>query len=404
MLPAKSLDATSNAQPGEMTSNARSSPSRTSKSRPETKPTKLPSFEAEAVEDKKLLNALSGESGGTATTATSTALTLDQLYSQCEQLADSLCRQSDDGADARSTEDEGASDDLSATLLDVTSEQVSVSCDSWRRVSRHHQTIQEESDDQASSSGGCKTGPTNGRGGDYSPEYIEVEEPDEPVPTQDSCLQVTLVAYFVHFVGVLTAGCDIPQVTEEDIALSMMNGEEDCGDSREHPLRALSTDNLTVISHFTGETYSQGTASEWEPINSIFDPVTGGLHNDFYQTQLEQLAKLHQQIYPAVEESDKNDGELHPPPLSVLTTNNIGSFKVIIVSFKQIKKRLLFSSHFLKIHLKGFAAVESGLEKSSGRLQKWRNQGTQPEDFGRLYNRPGIRTRTGHPRCSSTIS
>ncbi len=248
------------------------------------------------VEEKLLNNALSDQSG----TMMTAALTLEQLYSQCEQLADSLCRQDEDGV-VHST-DEEASDDLSAAL-DVTSEQVSVSCDSWRRV-RQHNTIHEESD-EASSSGGGGLLPMNGRGGDYSPEYIEVEEPDEPVPTQDSCLQVT----------------------EEDIARSMMEDDDD--QDEQHPLRALSTDNLTVISHFTGETYSQGTASEWEPINSIFDPVTGGLHNDFYQTQLNQLAKLHQQVYPSEGgENNAANGDLHPTPLSILTAPNIGSFKV----------------------------------------------------------------------------
>ena len=144
-------------------------------------------------------------------TKTAVTLTLDQLYSQCEQLAESLdqedqedqsTEQGDAMADAEilSTDDQ-ASDDLSAAL-DVTSEQVSISCDSWRRV-RHHQTIEEEEDSESSLSVdavGRETrnlnlrfrvgAPMNGRGGDYSPEYIEVEEPDEPVPTQDSCLQV----------------------------------------------------------------------------------------------------------------------------------------------------------------------------------------------------------------------
>jgi hypothetical protein len=118
---------------------------------------------------------------------------------------------------------------------------------------------------------------------------------------------------------------------------SQLSGEYDrC----EHPLRALSQDNLTVISHFTGETYSQGTASDWEPINSVFDPVTGALHPDFFQTQLDQLAKLHQNMYQptsvsggAGPSSSTPTGTLHPTPLSALTTNNIGSFKVIYSIF-----------------------------------------------------------------------
>lgn len=65
-------------------------------------------------------------------------------------------------------------------------------------------------------------------------EIIEVEEPLEPVPTQDSCLQVT----------------------EEDIALCMGFAENplpevDQENPLEHPLRVLSQENLTVVSTFT---------------------------------------------------------------------------------------------------------------------------------------------------------
>lgn len=295
--------------------------------------------------------------------ASVTSLTLEQLYSQCEQLAESLGQEvaAEDGRIERdgqgerdgrgrfvqdSSTDE-ASDDLSAAL-DVTSEQVSISCDSWRRV--RHGDGDGDGDDDDSTVTEFKGSDTedqrgrhtsrdamHGRGGDYSPEYIEVEEPDEPVPTQDSCLQVT----------------------EEDIALSMSQIEaasnaihdksnmvhvcslSSCcpdGHHGEHPLRALSQDNLTVISHFTGETYSQGTASEWQPIessigSSIFDPMPSAAVMDkagFYQNQLEQLAKLHQQIYQQQSAAGNADGTLHPTPLSALTNCNIGSFKVLI--------------------------------------------------------------------------
>lgn len=64
-------------------------------------------------------------------------------------------------------------------------------------------------------------------------EIIEVEEPLEPVPMQDSCLQVT----------------------EEDIAFCMGYEnplpEVDQEDSEEHPLRILSQENLTIASTFT---------------------------------------------------------------------------------------------------------------------------------------------------------
>lgn len=268
------------------------------------------------------LNCLSGVSGANIESVepTASSLTLEQLYSQCEQLADSLVQEEEHVAVEDSSTDE-ASDDLSAAL-DVTSEQVSISCDSWRRV-RHRDeddntTVTEFKVSEAANQRGRHASPMHGRGGDYSPEYIEVEEPDEPVPTQDSCLQVT----------------------EEDIAFSMMEAlEAKCNDTRslcsfgdgeEHPLRALSHDNLTIISHFTGETYSQGTACEWEPIaSSIFDPMpsSSAMENaEFYQTQLEQLAKLHQQIYQQ-SVAGNAAGTLHPTPLSALTNCNIGSFK-----------------------------------------------------------------------------
>ncbi|XP_059051430.1 kinesin-like protein CG14535 [Achroia grisella] len=65
-------------------------------------------------------------------------------------------------------------------------------------------------------------------------EIIEVEEPLEPVPMQDCCLQVT----------------------EEDIAFCMGFSENplpevDQEDSEDHPLRILSQENLTVASTFT---------------------------------------------------------------------------------------------------------------------------------------------------------
>lgn len=246
--------------------------------------------------------------------ATSEGLTLDQLCTQCEQLAESLDHDVEGATGDCSTDD--ASDDLSAAL-DVTSEQVSVGCDSWRRV-RHSQAISEESEPLESNLARYPGVPVLNKAGDYSPEYIEVEEPDEPVPTQDSCLQVT----------------------EEDIALSMMQAIEAKinGDVRsiassingdDHPLRALSHDNLTIISHFTGETHSQGTASEWEPIGpSVLDSVNlaSSIENpNFYQAQLEHLAKLHQQLY-----QQSVAGPIQAPPLSALSSNaNIGSFKVL---------------------------------------------------------------------------
>lgn len=66
-------------------------------------------------------------------------------------------------------------------------------------------------------------------------EIVEVTDLEEPVPMQDSCLQVT----------------------EEDIAFCMGEGENplpevDQESHEEHPLRILSQENLTVVSTFTG--------------------------------------------------------------------------------------------------------------------------------------------------------
>lgn len=60
-------------------------------------------------------------------------------------------------------------------------------------------------------------------------EIVEVEDL-EPVPMQDSCLQVT----------------------EEDIALCMGENPLPESDQEEHPLRILSQENLTIVSTFTG--------------------------------------------------------------------------------------------------------------------------------------------------------
>jgi len=113
-------------------------------------------------------------------------LTLDELYAQCEQLAESLSNP--EGAEINlpvsATSSEDGEPEENESEVDITSEQVSVSCDSWRGV--RHLTIHEEEE-----SGTGSTTPQHHPNEYYSPEYIEVEEPEEPVPTQDSCLQVT---------------------------------------------------------------------------------------------------------------------------------------------------------------------------------------------------------------------
>ncbi|XP_046388807.1 kinesin-like protein KIF26A isoform X1 [Ischnura elegans] len=150
-------------------------------------------------------------------------------------------------------------------------------------------------------------------------EIIEVEEPEELVPMQDSCLQVT----------------------EEDIALCMGEVENplpevDQESQEEHPLRILSQENLTVVSTFTdslsvtadiertllsgmGDNFRQqlhhqqhiGPPSS-DPTSSynifesarngkVCDENLGNLNGgnncskaDFYARKFDQLAKLHE--------------------------------------------------------------------------------------------------------------
>ncbi|XP_013142813.1 PREDICTED: kinesin-like protein CG14535 isoform X2 [Papilio polytes] len=87
-------------------------------------------------------------------------------------------------------------------------------------------------------------------------EIIEVEEPLEPVPMQDSCLQVT----------------------EEDIAFCMGLAEHPMAgmeheDGDDHPLRILSQENLTVASTFTDTL-------------SLYSEVERQLRNESYLRQL----------------------------------------------------------------------------------------------------------------------
>ncbi|KAG8240457.1 hypothetical protein J437_LFUL007390 [Ladona fulva] len=156
---------------------------------------------------------------------------------------------------------------------------------------------------------------TVGLGGE-DVEIIEVEEPEEPVPMQDSCLQVT----------------------EEDIALCMGEAENplpevDQESQEEHPLRILSQENLTVVSTFTDslsvttdiertllsgmgdnlrQLHHQQHVTSTEPTSSynifdhsrngkICDENLGNLNGgnncnkaDFYARKFDQLAKLHE--------------------------------------------------------------------------------------------------------------
>lgn len=123
-------------------------------------------------------------------------------------------------------------------------------------------------------------------------EIIEVEEPLEPVPTQDCCLQVT----------------------EEDIAFCMGFAENplpevDQENPLDHPLRVLSQENLTVVSTFTD---SMSIYTDLERIlpRHRYDPQYGlynhdyedldnpsqknGNLDDITRQKFDQLARLHE--------------------------------------------------------------------------------------------------------------
>nr|CAI5833124.1 unnamed protein product [Callosobruchus analis] len=127
--------------------------------------------------------------------------------------------------------------------------------------------------------------------GDDILEIIEVEEPLEPVPTQDCCLQVT----------------------EEDIALCMGYTENplpevDQENPLDHPLRILSQENLTVVSTFTDsmsvftdlerilprhrfERYHMHNDDYEDPDNPY--PQNGNV-DDITRKKFDQLARLHE--------------------------------------------------------------------------------------------------------------
>ncbi|XP_017775720.1 PREDICTED: kinesin-like protein GA13060 isoform X2 [Nicrophorus vespilloides] len=118
-------------------------------------------------------------------------------------------------------------------------------------------------------------------------EIIEVEEPLEPVPTQDSCLQVT----------------------EEDIAFCMGYAENplpevDQENPLDHPLRILSQENLTVVSTFTD---SMSVYTDLERIlprhkydhkygfyNDDYEDPDNPRYDETSQKKFDQLARLHE--------------------------------------------------------------------------------------------------------------
>ncbi|XP_025202408.1 kinesin-like protein CG14535 isoform X3 [Melanaphis sacchari] len=99
-------------------------------------------------------------------------------------------------------------------------------------------------------------------------EIVEVEELDEPVPTQDSCLQVT----------------------EEDIAFCMGELENPLPevDQEEHPLRILSQENMTVVSTFTD------SLSVVNDIDRVFSRPSGNSFRQFNHHRLQSTTQHEQ--------------------------------------------------------------------------------------------------------------
>lgn len=109
-------------------------------------------------------------------------------------------------------------------------------------------------------------------------EIIEVEEPLEPVPMQDSCLQVTEedIAFCMGF-----SENPLPEVDQED---------------DDHPLRILSQENLTVASTFT-DTLSLYSEVERQIRNEAYLRQTMGFYVENFSC--EQIGDLnpHQSLH-----------------------------------------------------------------------------------------------------------
>ncbi|XP_050542839.1 kinesin-like protein CG14535 isoform X2 [Daktulosphaira vitifoliae] len=115
-------------------------------------------------------------------------------------------------------------------------------------------------------------------------EIVEVEELEEPVPTQDSCLQVT----------------------EEDIAFCMGELENPLPevDQEEHPLRILSQENMTVVSTFTDSlsvandidrVFSRPNTNSFRQFNHRLQSVPQNEQKSSRdQYRYEQLSRLHE--------------------------------------------------------------------------------------------------------------
>ncbi|KAK0166186.1 hypothetical protein PV328_004628 [Microctonus aethiopoides] len=111
-------------------------------------------------------------------------------------------------------------------------------------------------------------------------EIVEVED-FEPVPMQDSCLQVT----------------------EEDIAFCMGENPLPESDQEEHPLRILSQENLTIVSTFTDSMSVMSDSERYKPqfpasIGAGVLPRPYFDHEDFLEQEtrhkFDQLARLHE--------------------------------------------------------------------------------------------------------------
>ncbi|XP_025830846.1 kinesin-like protein CG14535 isoform X2 [Agrilus planipennis] len=133
-------------------------------------------------------------------------------------------------------------------------------------------------------------------------EIIEVEEPLEPVPTQDCCLQVT----------------------EEDIAFCMgilenPLPEVDQENPLDHPLRILSQENLTVVSTFTD---SMSVYTDLERIlpRNRYDPKYNPYNNDYEDPENPRPGRFDEtnrfpQLYPVY---SNPISKVNPSPLEFI--------------------------------------------------------------------------------------
>ncbi|XP_023232024.1 kinesin-like protein KIF26B isoform X2 [Centruroides sculpturatus] len=130
--------------------------------------------------------------------------------------------------------------------------------------------------------------------GEHALETIEVSEPHEPVPTQDSCLQVTEEDIFAAC-GYQEIENPLPEVDQES-----------CED-RHHPLRILSEEDLNLPSSFTDSVSIdfERMSDKWRLLREIharrekkleskaFDELNMAVRSDLLTERLQRLAHFH---------------------------------------------------------------------------------------------------------------